>query len=321
VLPAPPRGLTRRIAQMLVSSAGRAVSSRPHGSGPWKSASCVRSAGRRHPPSSYGRLFDSAGADHRNRLGAAGIRPSSGGTQSNEEDRLSLRAIAKCVFVAGALALAPAAAAAADDGDVGVRDGLSYQEAQSSQWSIAANDPETRADVGVSGGTTEIGWELLCSGEYCNPPFESRASSASQAAGSKVATRAATSSDGGEVDMGVRSGCGHVWAQRNAYTALGALAWRWYHYKYFCWRRGEIHYVSTTAHPKNMAGFFYFRGIVGSQNTYYNSSGSNSRSGHYSFRQAAIENCVLKYGCISMRYPWVKLWARAGGTFRWQTGQ
>lgn len=47
--------------------------------------------------------------------------------------------------------------------------------------------------------------------------------------------------------------------------------------------------------------------------------GGNGRGGHYSLRQAAMQNCVWAI-CLLTQYPYVKIWAHADGSYTWEVG-
>jgi hypothetical protein len=97
---------------------------------------------------------------------------------------------------------------------------------------------------------------------------------------------------------------------------FGTTVYKWHHSKRWCWANGRVTGVWSSAYATNVDANWYYRGLAGSAGYFY---GAN-QSGHYSFRQAKMENCVLKYGCIGSEYPWVKIWAEGNGSYRWQRG-
>jgi len=69
------------------------------------------------------------------------------------------------------------------------------------------------------------------------------------------------------------------------------------------------------AYVTNVDPNWYYRGLAASAGYFY-----SQNTAHYSFRQARMENCVLKFGCIGSEYPWVKIWAYGDGSYRWERG-
>lgn len=112
------------------------------------------------------------------------------------------------------------------------------------------------------------------------------------------------------------SGCRDVDIYKEAKSFLfQAIVYRWHHTKRWCWSNGKITTVVTSAYPTNVDPNWYYRGIAASASYFY-----NSNTAHYSFRQARMENCVLKFGCVGSEYPWVKIWAFGDGSYRWERG-
>ena len=115
------------------------------------------------------------------------------------------------------------------------------------------------------------------------------------------------------------SGCLSVDAWRNKYTLLGFLAYRWHQTKYFCWSGGAVNSVTIGSYVSDNDGTNYYRGLLSSDHWYFSWNG-NSHGGHYSIRQAIMENCVPVFGCLSTSNPWVKIWAYANGTWSYTVG-
>ena len=67
-------------------------------------------------------------------------------------------------------------------------------------------------------------------------------------------------------------------------------------------------------------GMNFYRGLV-SQDEWYYSWNGNSRGGHYSMRQAIMENCVPVLGCWVSKYPFVKIWVTANGGWSYAVGE
>lgn len=115
------------------------------------------------------------------------------------------------------------------------------------------------------------------------------------------------------------SGCLSVDAWRNKYTLLGFLAYRWHQTKYFCWSGGAVNSVTVGSYVSHNDGTNYYRGLL-SQDSWYFSWSGNSRGGHYSIRQAIMENCVPVLGCLSTSYPYVKIGTYANGNWTYEVG-
>jgi len=126
------------------------------------------------------------------------------------------------------------------------------------------------------------------------------------------------------VALASASGCRSVDIYRSKYTLLGALAYRWHQTKYWCWSGGRVYGPAYSGDPaigyyiSDSDGWNVFQGISGTA-TYYYSWGGNSRGGHYSLRQAAMQNCIWAI-CLGTQYPYVKIWAHADGSYAWEVG-
>ena len=117
------------------------------------------------------------------------------------------------------------------------------------------------------------------------------------------------------------SGCLQLDVWKDSYSFLfHALVYRWHQVKSWCWSGNRITSVNTTAYPTNVDPNWYYRGLASSAGWYYNWCCGISTSGHYSLRQARMENCVLKFGCIGSEYPWVKIWVHGDGSYDYQWG-
>ena len=113
------------------------------------------------------------------------------------------------------------------------------------------------------------------------------------------------------------SGCREIDIVKEGSSFLfRTTVYKWHQHKRWCWANGRVTGVWTSAYATNMDANWYYRGLAGSAGYFF---GPN-QSGHYSFRQAKMENCVLKYGCIGSEYPWIKIWVEGDGGYRWQRG-
>jgi hypothetical protein len=116
------------------------------------------------------------------------------------------------------------------------------------------------------------------------------------------------------------SGCNTVDAWKNLYTALGFLAYRWHQTKYRCWSGGAITTVSIGTYVSHSDGMNFYRGLLSKDQWYYSWNG-NSKGGHYSIRQAIMENCIPLVGCWVSKYPFVKTWVTANGSYTYAVGE
>lgn len=111
------------------------------------------------------------------------------------------------------------------------------------------------------------------------------------------------------------SGCKQVdWYESGHSSLFGSLVYRFHQVKYWCWVYPRITGVNVYTYVSNVDGNYQYRGVIASSGYYYTWSGSAS-GGHYSFRQGKFDNCILKYGCISSSYPWVKIYVNGNGAW------
>lgn len=115
------------------------------------------------------------------------------------------------------------------------------------------------------------------------------------------------------------TGCLSIDAWRNKYTLLGFLAYRWHQTKYFCWSGGAVNSIAVGYYVSDNNGFNYFRGLASQDQWFFRWNG-NTRGGHYSMRQATMENCVPFLGCLSVAYPYVRIWVYANGAWTYEVG-
>ncbi len=117
------------------------------------------------------------------------------------------------------------------------------------------------------------------------------------------------------------SGCLRLDVWKNSYSFLfHSLVYRWHQVKNWCWNGNRITSANTTAYPTDVDGNWYYRGLASSAGWFYSWCCGSSTSGHYTLRQARMENCILKFGCIGSEYPWVTISAHADGTYDYQWG-
>jgi hypothetical protein len=115
------------------------------------------------------------------------------------------------------------------------------------------------------------------------------------------------------------SGCRTVDVAHVGRTVLGFVAYKFHQVKRWCWKYPRITYKQVYTYVSDMNKMKY-RGLIASTGWYYRWCCGVSSSGHTSFRQAKLENCVPVIGCWHAEYPWVRISVRADGTYRARTG-
>ena len=207
-------------------------------------------------------------------------------------------------------------------------DGSQFQPVKGPLWDAAANDPETRGHVGAIGGGESgggsgvsaqsvdmtVGMKVLCTGDDCELPDVS-----AQSIGVDDMGGFSTADAGERRISAAAKACATVSVKRVGRSLVGAKAYVFRVNKSFCYKDGRVTSFDVYAYAEWTDGFHWYRGIKAKKDDYYDAL-YKPKSGHYSFRQGEFENCVPKYGCISVTYPWVKIWVRGNGTFRWQKG-
>jgi hypothetical protein len=116
------------------------------------------------------------------------------------------------------------------------------------------------------------------------------------------------------------SGCKQVSIARVGRSFFGAVIYKYWQDKYFCWNYPKVTTTTVGVHVTNVDPFWFYRGTIQSSGWYYLWCCGNSSSGHYSIRQGKFENCVPNVGCPGKEYPWVKIWAHADGSYSYETG-
>jgi hypothetical protein len=98
-------------------------------------------------------------------------------------------------------------------------------------------------------------------------------------------------------------------------TVLGSTAYKFHQYMRWCFNGASVARIENRyPYLSDNNGFEFYRGLTG------DSVGHVPAGEVYSFMQGNIENCVIKYGCISTSYPWVKIWAGNNGSSKWASG-
>ena len=114
------------------------------------------------------------------------------------------------------------------------------------------------------------------------------------------------------------AGCAwlHSWLTAKDITGL-FVVYKYHVRRNWCWKDGDHITSASTETP-------WFTDIDPNMNVisvsvsphgwFYTWCCGDGRSGHYAFRQGKIENCVLKYGCLSTWYPTIEIWLHGNGT-------
>jgi hypothetical protein len=116
------------------------------------------------------------------------------------------------------------------------------------------------------------------------------------------------------------SGCRSVGVARVGRSLFGFVTYKFWQQKDYCWSYPRVTGALSHAWVTNVDPNWRFHGIVSSWGDFYSWCCGTWNSGHQSFRQGAMENCVLNYGCIRSEYPWVMIRGHADGSFSYDTG-
>lgn len=125
----------------------------------------------------------------------------------------------------------------------------------------------------------------------------------------------AESAEGGEADWG---NCKEVRAARVGRTFFGWVAYKFWHWNFFCWSYPAITYYDAGYYFTDVDSNFLVRDVWGGGHWY--EWRGHPHGGHTSYRQAMVENCILHYGCLGAEYPWVRLWINGNGAWAYDTG-
>ena len=116
------------------------------------------------------------------------------------------------------------------------------------------------------------------------------------------------------------SGCRSVGVARVGRSVLGFVTYKFWQQKDYCWTyprvTGSLSYAWVTDVDPN----WRFHGVISAWGDFYSWCCGVWNSGHQSFRQGFMENCILKYGCVRAEYPWVMIRGHSDGSFSYDTG-
>jgi hypothetical protein len=116
------------------------------------------------------------------------------------------------------------------------------------------------------------------------------------------------------------AGCRTVDIPKVGYDIFGFVVYKFHQVKRWCWAFPRITSMSVYSYVSHVDPNMEYRGIIASSSFYYTWCCGSGKSGHYSLRQGKFDNCVLWFPCTRTEYPWVKIWARGDGSYRWARG-
>ena len=164
-------------------------------------------------------------------------------------------------------------------------------------------DPLTQEDAAAT-ETQEGSTETYCGGRGGEPTLSS------------TTVRVASA----EEDCANVYYCRRVDVARVHRTTLGFVAFKFWHWKRWCYRYPRILSVDMGTYVTNVDPNYRFGGIVSAWQHHYVWCCNRGDSGHVSHRQARFDNCVPWFGCVGTVYPWVRIRAHSDGSYTWRTG-
>jgi hypothetical protein len=182
---------------------------------------------------------------------------------------------------------------------------LSAGFANPASGAVLVEEPVTEEEATAT-EVDETSFESRCGGSGETPPTETASASL---------RLASTQEDCANVYY-----CRRVDVARVHRTLLGAVAFKFWHWKRWCYRYPRILSVNMGTYVTNVDPNFQYRGVVSAWNHYFVWCCGRLDSGHVSYRQGRFDNCILYIGCVATYYPWVRIRAHANGTYSWNTG-
>jgi hypothetical protein len=111
--------------------------------------------------------------------------------------------------------------------------------------------------------------------------------------------------------------CYGVDKHRTAHDAItGRVVWRFHHVVHWCATYPDIDpgSVAVDSFFSDVDPLFQVDWDNHGTGWFYTWRGSPT-GGHYSRRQAKIDNCILKWGCIGSHYPQIEIWVNGNGAW------
>ena len=112
-----------------------------------------------------------------------------------------------------------------------------------------------------------------------------------------------------------RSRCQDYTFERWGKSAAGIKLWSWYLDVHWCYRRGRLTAVSADPRPDTHVPLWSF-----DKQLAFRRSGGKRKSFYRVYSQGRFELCITKLGCIQDAQPWIRVVARANGTYSFQHG-
>ena len=182
--------------------------------------------------------------------------------------------------------------------------------------------PAAASDVLEDDSPTEE--ELASTEEYPEPEQRFCGSGGGPAATTTVEAvriaRVDSAREAEDCSPAARYSCRTVRVARYERSLLGFILFRYWHWKRWCWRFPHILSVSSGTYLTDVDANIQYRGEVSQADHWYAWCCGTGGSGHSSRRQAHLENCVFRFGCLGSYYPWVRINAHADGTYTRRTG-
>jgi len=119
------------------------------------------------------------------------------------------------------------------------------------------------------------------------------------------------------------SGCRRVTVVNRGSTWLGATAYEFNTWTYWCWTRATqvTSNISVGWSISDVDSQYYWQGVVNTELDRYDYSTNDGHpySAFKHYRQGRFDNCVLKYGCLGTVYPANTIRSYYNGTWAWST--
>ena len=179
------------------------------------------------------------------------------------------------------------------------------------------------AQVTVTEQTFDRGGNLVGTRDWTDEYTLDELDHMAPVSGSDVATAASESVSGGS--GAIASGCRtldvSLWKGRVYPGDTRVTYYVYHHNKSWCWNAGAglVDRLSWYAYFTNVDPIWYDRGQIHSDSYHYAAWNGYSKSGHKTFTQRQIENCLLNY-CFSVDHPWADVHTFADGAYWFNMG-
>jgi hypothetical protein len=125
---------------------------------------------------------------------------------------------------------------------------------------------------------------------------------------------------GAAVSGGCRSIDISMWVGRKYHFGPTVTFYRYHHNKRWCWNPGTgvVDRLNWYDYFTDVDALWYDRGQVRNESYHYAAWGGYPKSGHKSFTQRQIENCLVH--CVGVDHPWADVHAFADGAYWFNLG-